>query len=280
VAVDQSIWCWGVNSLADTTGVAAGSPTPKQLGSTRTWTTVAPGYAHNCAIASDGLTYCWGANAAGQLGDRTTTLRYTPAPVYGGYMFSALSAGTDHTCGLANGAAFCWGLNQNGQLGDGTTTNRLNPTAVSGSLQFMAIGAGEAMTCALSTTGKPYCWGSISADLPKQVTPKDYPTAPTFSQLSVGGGHACALTSDGTAYCWGDNRAGQLGDSSTVNRADPVPVAGGLKFKAISAGYEHTCAQTMDGSVACWGLNSVGELGDSVTGPRLVPRYVVIGVNP
>jgi len=280
VAVDQSIWCWGINALTDTTGAAAGSPTPRQLGSTLAWTTVAPGYAHNCAIASDGLTYCWGDNTAGQLGDRTTTLRYKPAVVYGGYMFSALTSGSNHTCGLASGAAFCWGLNANGQLGDGTTTNRLNPTAVSGGLQFMAIGAGEAMTCALSTTGKAYCWGSISADLPKQVTPKDYPAAPVFSQLAVGGGHACALTADGSAYCWGDNRAGQLGDSSTVNRADPVAVKGGMKFKAISAGYEHTCAQTMDGAVACWGLNSVGELGDSVTGPRMVPRYVVVGVNP
>ena len=280
VAVDQSIWCWGINSLTDTTGTAAGSATPKQLGSTRSWTLVAPGYAHNCAIATDGLTYCWGANAAGQLGDRTTTLRYTPAPVYGGYTFSTLTSGTDQTCGLFNGAAFCWGLNQNGQLGDGTTTNRVAPTAVSGNLQFMAIGAGEAMTCALSTAGKAYCWGSISATLTQQTTPKDYPTAPTFSQLTVGGGHACALTSDGTAYCWGDNRAGQLGDSSTVNRADPVPVAGGMKFKSISAGYEHTCAQTLDGSVACWGMNSVGELGDAVTGPRTVPRYVVVGVSP
>ena len=280
VAVDQSIWCWGLNSLTDTTGTAAGSPTPKQLGSTSTWTTVAPGYAHNCAIAGDGLTYCWGANAAGQLGDRTNTLRYTPAPVYGGYMFSALAAGTDHTCGLANGAAFCWGLNQAGQLGDGTTTNRVAPTAVSGGLQFMAIGAGEAMTCALSTTGKPYCWGSLSPDLPKQTTPKDYPDAPAFSQLSVGGGHACALTADGTAYCWGDNRGGQLGDSTLVNRPDPVAVKGGMKFKAISAGYEHTCAQALDGSVACWGLNSVGELGDDVKGPRTVPRYVVTGVSP
>jgi alpha-tubulin suppressor-like RCC1 family protein len=281
VAVDQSIWCWGINSLTDTTGTAAGSQVPKQLGSTRTWTTVAPGYAHNCAIASDGLTYCWGANAAGQLGDRTTTLRYTPAPVYGGYMFSALSAGTDHTCGLANGAAFCWGLNQNGQLGEGTTTNRVAPTAVSGNMTFQSIAAGEAMTCALSATGgKAVCWGALSATTPPQLTPKVYVLGPGFSQITVGGGHACGLTADGTAYCWGDNRAGQLGDSTTVNRADPVPVAGGLKFKAISAGYAHTCAQTMDGSVACWGLNSVGELGDSVTGPRLVPRYVVIGVNP
>lgn len=281
VAVDQSIWCWGINALADTTGATAGSATPRQLGSTRTWTTVVPGYAHNCAIASDGLTYCWGANAAGQLGDRTTTLRYTPAPVYGGYMFSALAAGTDHTCGLANGAAFCWGLNQSGQLGDGTTINRLNPTAVSGNMTFQSIAAGEAMTCAISANGgKAVCWGALSATTPKQLTPKVYVLGPGFTQLTVGGGHACGLTADGSAYCWGDNRVGQLGDSTLVNRADPVPVAGGMKFKAISAGYEHTCAQTLDGSVACWGLNSVGELGDSVTGPRLVPRYVVVGVNP
>lgn len=280
VAVDQSIWCWGLNARTDTTGASAGSATPKQLGSTRTWTSVAPGYGFNCAIASDGLTYCWGDNSVGQLGDRTTTAHYAPAAVYGGYMFSTLASGSSHACGLASGAAFCWGINGNGQLGDGTKTNRLNPTAVSGSQQFMAIGAGEAITCALSTAGKAYCWGNISAAATQQTTPKDYPTAPTFSQLTVGGGHACALTSDGTAYCWGDNRGGQLGDSSTVNRADPVPVAGGLKFKSITAGYEHTCAQTLDGAVACWGLNSVGELGDSITGPRMVPRYVVTGVSP
>jgi len=200
--------------------------------------------------------------------------------VYGGYQFSTITSGSNHSCGLAAGAAYCWGSNASGQLGNGTTANSLSPTAVSGGLTFQSIGAGEAMTCALSSAGKAYCWGAISAALPQQTTPKDYPTAPTFTQLTVGGGHACALTADGTAYCWGDNRGGQLGDSTTTNRADPVPVAGGMKFKAISAGYEHTCAQTLDGSVACWGLNSVGELGDNQTGPRTVPRYVVIGVNP
>ena len=281
VAVDQAIWCWGINALADTTGVQAGSAVPQKLGSTRTWTLVAPGYAHNCAIASDGLTYCWGDNVAGQLGDRTTTRRFAPAAVYGGYRFSTIASGSSHSCGLVpDGSAFCWGLNANGQLGDGTTMSRVAPTAVSGALSFQGIGAGEAMTCALTTAGKAWCWGSISTALPRQTTPKDYPDAPAFTKLAVGGGHACALTAEGSAYCWGDNRAGQLGDSSTVNRAEPVPVAGGLKFKSITAGYEHTCAQTLDGSVACWGLNSVGELGDDQAGPRLVPRFVVIGVNP
>ena len=280
VAVDKSIWCWGINGLADTTGTNAGSTTPQQLGSTRTWTLVAPGYAHNCAIASDGLTYCWGDNSAGQLGDRTTTRRFAPAPIYGGYQFSTITSGSYHSCGLASGAAYCWGSNTSGQLGNGTTANSLSPTAVSGGLTFQSIGAGEALTCALTTDGKAYCWGTISAATPQQLTPKAYPTAPTFTQLAVGGAHACALTADGTAYCWGNNSGGQLGDSTTTNRADPVPVAGGMKFKSISAGYEHTCAQTLDGSVACWGLNSVGELGDNQTGPRIVPRYVVIGVNP
>jgi alpha-tubulin suppressor-like RCC1 family protein len=125
-----------------------------------------------------------------------------------------------------------------------------------------------------------YCWGSISAAAPTQTTPKDYPTAPAFTSLTVGGGHACAITADGTAWCWGDNRAGQLGDSTTTNRADPVKVAGGLKFKAITAGYEHTCAQTLDGSLACWGLNKAGELGDSTASSRTVPRFLVMGVSP
>lgn len=281
VAVDQSIYCWGINALADTTGTNAGSTTPQQVGSTNTWTLAAPGYAHNCAIASDGLTYCWGDNSAGQLGDRTTTRRFVPATIYGGYRFSTITSGSNHSCGLtSDGSAFCWGSNTSGQLGDGTTTNRVAPTAVSGGLTFQSIGGGEALTCALGTTGKAYCWGALSTTTPQQLTPKAYTTAPTFTQLTVGGGHACALTADGTAYCWGDNRGGQLGDSTLTNRTDPVPVAGGMKFKSISAGYEHTCAQTLDGSVACWGLNSVGELGDNQTGPRMVPRYVVIGVNP
>jgi alpha-tubulin suppressor-like RCC1 family protein len=282
VAVDQSIYCWGVNALADTTGTNAGSPTPQQLASTQTWTMVAPGYAHNCAIASDGLTYCWGDNTAGQLGDRTTTRRFAPAAIYGGYRFSTITSGSNHSCGLASdGSAFCWGSNSGGQLGDGTTTSRVAPTAVSGGLTFQSIGAGEALTCALSTAGKAYCWGTLAgATPPQQLTPKAVTTALTFTQITVGGGHACALTADGTAYCWGDNRGGQLGDSTTTNRTDPVAVAGGMKFRSISAGYEHTCAQTLDGSVACWGLNSVGELGNSSTGPQIVPRYVVIGVNP
>jgi len=68
-----------------------------------------------------------------------------------------------------------------------------------------------------------------------------------------------------------------------TTRADPTPVAGGVKFKSLTAGFFQTCGQTADGSVMCWGLNSAGELGEknSITGPfRVTPRYIVLGVTP
>lgn len=281
VATDQSIYCWGVNALADTSGRTALATIPTRLGSSLSWSQVAPGFAFNCAMASDQSVYCWGDNSDGQLGDGTLVRRFVPATISGGFRFTALASGSYHACGLsADGSAFCWGLNANGQLGDGTTTRRLTPTAVGGALKFQALGAGESWTCGLNTLGRAYCWGNVSSTAQTQTTPLTYTAAPVFTSLSVGGAHACALTADGTAYCWGNNNYGQLGDSSTTSRPDPTPVSGGVKFKSISAGYAHTCARASDGSLMCWGLNRAGELGDSTSANRIVPRYLVLGVAP
>ena len=46
----------------------------------------------------------------GQLGDGTTTSSLNPIRVIGGIIFTQISAGRFHTCGLnATGQAFCWG---------------------------------------------------------------------------------------------------------------------------------------------------------------------------
>jgi alpha-tubulin suppressor-like RCC1 family protein len=77
------------------------------------------------------ITFCWGSNDQGQLGDGTTSQHLTPVGVVGGLHFRQVSAGGDHSCGVTTeNRAFCWGNNQGGQLGDGTTTNRLTPIAV------------------------------------------------------------------------------------------------------------------------------------------------------
>ena len=47
-----------------------------------------------------------------------------------------------------------------------------------------------------------------------------------FKQVSAGGFHTCGKTLAGVGYCWGYNAYGALGDSTTLDRFTPVPVAG------------------------------------------------------
>jgi hypothetical protein len=271
-----SIYCWGITSLVDTTGVTLSNAVPTRLPGNIGWLQVTAGGQHNCAIAIDHTAYCWGADTSGQLGDNGTTQRFPPAPVAGGFKFNALAAGASHTCGLiADGTPFCWGLNASGQLGDGTTANRGGPTAVSGSLKFQSIVAAASGTCGLSG-GTAYCWGSPFG----ATVPTSYPSAPAFSSIAAGAAHVCALTSDGTAYCWGSNSGGQLGDSTQTNRTTPTAVVTDLKFKSIAAGAEHTCALTVDGFVVCWGRNQFGEIGVTLPTIQTTPRYLVFGVTP
>ena len=281
-SVDNSIYCWGLNALVDTTGKNAGlAKVPTQLPSALTFAQVVAGAAHTCALTTTQDAYCWGSNQAGQLGTRgDTTTRFVPTAVSGGFKFSTITSGVNHVCALTlDHNALCWGSNQFGQLGDGTTTNRVAPTLVGGGLSFQAIAGGDPWTCGLTTDGKAACWGAVQG-VGAISTPHEYVGAPVFVSLAVGSAHACALTADGSAYCWGNNQFGQLGDSTNVSRDDPTPVSGTLKFKSIFAGVAHTCGLSTDGSLACWGSNVDGELGDKASATRNVPRFVILGVTP
>ena len=283
VATDASLYCWGVNSLTDTSAAPKVFSTvvPTKVPSALSFTLAAPGGGFNCALATDQNVYCWGDNSSGQLADKTNINHFAPAPVSGGFKFATVSSGALHACALTiDGSPLCWGANSAGQLGNGGTRASVTPTAVSSVLTFQSIGAGDSFSCGLTTTGLAYCWGNLGTGSTIVSTPRTYAAAPTFTSLSVGGGHSCALTADGTAYCWGNNTQGQLGDSTTVDRPNPTAVATTSKFNSISAGYLHTCASLADGSVACWGLNKAGELGDSTAFNRLQPRFLVTGVKP
>ena len=71
-----------------------------------------PGYAHTVALLSDGTVKTWGANDYGQLGDGTTTGRYTPVTVSGITNAVAVAAGEDHTVALlSDGTVKAWGDN-------------------------------------------------------------------------------------------------------------------------------------------------------------------------
>ena len=128
--------CWGRNpdgQLGDGTTTNRLTPVPV-VGLSGPATAIATGFQHTCALIAGGDVNCWGGNWAGQLGDNSTTNRWTPAPVVGlPGPATAISVGGYHTCALvAGGDLHCWGANAVGQLGDGSTTDRLTPVPVVG----------------------------------------------------------------------------------------------------------------------------------------------------
>ena len=157
---DGTVLCWGANAggrLGDGTVVDKSSPTAV----TGVWAAVSAGGSHTCAIDTAEAAWCWGVSSSGQGGTGTAVASLvTPTTVAGGLTFSAISAGTTHTCAVATGgAAHCWGLNGSGRLGDGTVVQRNAPVVVSGGLLYTLISAGGQHTCARATAGSAICWG-------------------------------------------------------------------------------------------------------------------------
>jgi len=245
------------------------------------WTFSTGGY-HSCALKSDGTVWCWGWNNRGQLGDGTTTDRYTPVQVVNLTNVVSIAAGAYHTCALkSDGTVWCWGYNEDGELGDGTTTNRHTPVQVSGLTSVVSIAAGDYHSCALKSDGTVWCWGyNYCGELgdgttTKRLTPVQVSGLTSVVSIAAGGYHTCALKSDGTVWCWGNNEDGELGDGTTTDRHTPVQVSGLTSVVSITAGGYHTCALKSDGTVWCWGYNEDGELGDGTTTNRHTPVQVV-----
>lgn len=87
---------------------------------------ISAGSLHTCAIGVDHLAYCWGVNVSGQLGvgsvdaNQSADRRGRPYPsrVIDIIHVTSISAGLEHTCGVANhGKVYCWGRNVRGALG-------------------------------------------------------------------------------------------------------------------------------------------------------------------
>ena len=132
---DGGAYCWGSGSrlgdnannntsvpvAVDTYGVLAG----------KTVTAVSAGGSHSCAVA-DGKAYCWG---SGMLGNNTWGNSRVPVAVdtsgvLAGKTVTAVSAGTSHTCAVADGKAYCWGSGFSGVLGNNGTDDARVPVAV------------------------------------------------------------------------------------------------------------------------------------------------------
>lgn len=272
--------CWGANEEGQLgNATRADRATPTRVDSELRFSTLAAGESHTCGLAGNGVPLCWGENLSGQLGDGSRNNQTVPRVVGGGLAFQEITAGWSHTCGLtSSGNTFCWGNNNQGQLGDGTTLDRLQPNLVSEAVGELV--AGSAHTCGIRG-GTVVCWGANSAGQlgdgsgTDQRTPVEVAGLPGPARtLAAGAVHTCALLVDGRVYCWGQNRFGQLGDGTNIDRAQPVEVGGDLRFREIHAGGASTCGFTGDGIEYCWGLNQSGQLGDGTRVNRSSPTRV------
>mgnify|MGYP006277195019 CR=1 FL=1 len=165
VTTANAIYCWGAGAksqlgLASTSNVSTPTAVKRGAGTLTGVAEVAAGWESTCAITLDGVGYCWGNNANGQLGDGTTAVRNTATQISGISSLvsiavdrSSNTSGSGHACAVtAASVVYCWGLNSipagsadgpRGALGNGTTTNSVTPVSVSGDhvLSFKVMGA-------------------------------------------------------------------------------------------------------------------------------------------
>jgi alpha-tubulin suppressor-like RCC1 family protein len=82
--------------------------------------------------------------------------------VSGTLVFSSISAGDRHTCGVTTGnALYCWGNGFSGELGNGAVSDANTPQQIGSQFTWAGVDAGGNQTCAYTTGNNvAYCWGN------------------------------------------------------------------------------------------------------------------------
>jgi uncharacterized delta-60 repeat protein len=253
LCADGTVAGWGANTsgqLGNGGGGSTGTPVAVNTNgvlSGKKVVAIAAGQSHSMALCSDGTVAAWGANASGQLGNKSTTGSSLPVAVYtqsalAGKTVTAIAAGQFHSFALcSDGTLATWGDNADGQLGNNSSTPSNIPVAV--------------------TTA-----GTVLA-------------TKTVTDVGAGGFHSLALCSDGTVATWGQNTYGQLGITSGSHYLpNAVATSGtalaGKTVTAIAGGFLHSLALCSDGTLTAWGLNASGQLGTGNTSTSGVPVAV------
>jgi alpha-tubulin suppressor-like RCC1 family protein len=272
--------CWGGNAYGETGLSASSMPvmTPTLFEPGTTWSAVAVGWTHACAVASNGSLWCWGSDLEGELGVGTTAgIPNGPVQVGSAMNWTSVSAGGSHTCGTqrnpgnaggGGGSAVslsCWGDNGEGQIGLGTdgAVVPASPVQAGTGVQWKSV-VQTGGQCALQTNGSAFCWGTASSgelgiggDLTQQAAaaPVPLPFSGTWLGLSNGPGESCGVDMVNSMWCWGLNISGSLGtDPSVGNEASPLPVwATVMDWASVSAGNKFACGVQQNGSLWCWG---------------------------
>lgn len=283
-----TLWCWGRSSdgrLGDgCTGTECPSG-PRQVQPPTDWTLIAAGGGHSCGIRTGEL-WCWGTNAAGQVGIGEATPAVTTATRVGAetdWTHVALGStdGFVHTsfsCGIRSGELWCWGggrLGRTGTCPDGCSS----PTRVEAAVDWQSVALGGEHACGVRGDGSLWCWGSNTngqigwPTAPNQEAPVQVGVATNWAEVYASNDSTCAIKDDRTLWCWGLNTTGQLGLGVVdANRDQPARVEG-EGWLDVAMGDQHACG-LRGTELYCWGRNEEGQLGQGDRDIRSMPTRV------
>jgi alpha-tubulin suppressor-like RCC1 family protein len=271
---DGRVYCWGLGRW--TSGGAATDTQLTPLFMHANALDVAAGGDHVCVRNELDRVRCWGGNSQYQLGDGTTTNRYTFATLSTLNNIVGLDASSRHTCAVDTaGQVYCWGSSGNAQSGLGTG-NAMTPNAVTGATTAVDISTGFSHSCATLRDGRISCWGERYTN--GRTTRNSVPFAvPGDDFVASTGGYqtACGQTFDGRARCWGSNASGQFGIGATSgDTVSPTTVSTLTAIRELDTS-ETSCAIEGNASdLYCWGANNRGQVGIGSTTITNAPRAV------
>lgn len=261
-----SAWCWGADGDGQLgNGASAGNqevPSPVDMPAGTTFTEIASGWNHTCALDADGDAWCWGNDGYGQLGDGgERSLRLSPSAVLmpDGLSFLQISVSYNFSCALANDATlWCWGdgfWGGRAQYGDGAIRDRPTRIPSPEGRTLGMIANAPFHLCALATDGSVWCWGWPFDDTREEGNAWDQeggspsavaaPGGKLYSQLIVGSGGICGVAADGSVTCWGP-----AGDTGVIGSTEAVGPPG-VVFTSLASG-PTLCARAEDGVAWCW----------------------------
>jgi alpha-tubulin suppressor-like RCC1 family protein len=155
---------------------------------------------------------------------------------------------------------YCWGNNNAGGLGIGSVARAMVPVAVALPEGTVDVQGGSNFTVALTSSGQVWAWGGNEygqlgdGSDTLRLTPHQVqmPSGVQVASISAGADHVLVLSQSGSVFGWGHNTHGQVGDGTTTDQREPVPVSVG-KVTQLAAGIASSHAVTSTGSLLSWG---------------------------
>ena len=225
----------------------------------------------------------WGENDSGQLGDGSTTTRTTPVWVVPTVAAKKVVSGDSWTLALAiDGTVWAWGANSFGELGDGTSVRErsIRDGSASSTMSSTSRPArGMVLLFVLTVVSGNGESTQTSGLVARRLSPtacRFWWDSTTSSRSRPGWNHTLALRNDGRVFAWGVNYAGELGDGTRADRANPVLVPGLTTISSIAAGASTSYAIRGDYTVFSWGVRqwSIAYVYDTTPVPVPGLNYV------